>query len=97
MNIQIKTRTITEISKKTGNFTISVFSSDCDSPSIFNSQVLEEPKIIDNVDGTEGELMLTSVNDENGELVEGELFITASDADKYQRGGVDDDLLIYVD
>jgi hypothetical protein len=92
-----KIRTITEVSKKTGDFNISVFLDDSNAPSIFKSQILTEPKIIDNVEGKEGELFLSSDNEDNGELIQGELFISSDESENYQRGGVDNDLLIYVE
>ena len=100
---QVHIKTITEVSKSTGAFSIHSFSdknSDgSTAPSIFKSQVLTEVKIIDNVEGKEGELMISSDSEHVGKLENGELILDVSndDTQRYSRGGEDNAYLIYTE
>ena len=100
--IDTHVKTITEVSKKTGEFVIHCFSDMKDdgsvTPTLFKSQVLQETKIVDNVEGKEGELLLSYTGDGNvGSLTDGILRIEPQDDDptKYGRGGDDMEDLIY--
>ena len=61
----------TEVDKN-GDFLVSCFSDmnedGTTTPVLFKSEVLSAPKIIDNVNGKEGELMLSYVGDKVGEI-----------------------------
>lgn len=80
MKTETSVKTTTVVDVETNVFSISCFA-DMNSdgttvPSIFKSNVLSSNKIIDNVTGTEGELMLTYSGDTVGELNDnGELII----------------------
>lgn len=57
-------------------------------PSIYKSQVLEKPMIVDNTSGKEGELMLSHSGDNVGNINNnGELVIEpeGDDANKYEK------------
>lgn len=57
-------------------------------PSIYKSQVLEKPMIIDNTSGKEGELMLSHSGDTVGNInADGELIIEpqGDDPNKYEK------------
>lgn len=92
---QVHVKTITEVTKSTGMFFIRSFSDrngdGSTTPSIFKSQVLSEVKIIDNVYGKEGELMISSYSERIGKLENGELTLDVSndDVQRYNRGGTD--------
>ena len=96
-------KTITEVRKSTGTFSIHTFSdrnSDgSTTPSIFKSQILKEAKTIDNVEGKEGELMISSDSEYVGKLENGELILDVSndDTQRYSRGGKDNAYLIYTE
>ena len=100
---QVHVKTVTEVTKSTGMFSIRSFSdrnSDgSTTPFIFKSQVLSEAKIIDNVYGKEGELMISSYSEQIGKLENGELTLDVSndDVQRYNRGGMDDAYLTYTD
>ena len=61
--IETHIKTVTEVSKNSGDFTIHCFSDKkadgTTTPSVFKAQILQEPMEIDNVSGKEGELMLS--------------------------------------
>ena len=61
--------------------------------------MLSEAKIIDNVYGKEGELMISSYSEQIGKLENGELTLDVSndDVQRYNRGGMDDAYLTYTD
>jgi len=94
MKTEVSVKTITEVEKPSGVFLISCFSDGNEdgttTPSLFKSQVIDKSMEIDNVDGKEGELMLSySGNnvgdiDENGNLI---LNIDSVDDDvnKYEK------------
>lgn len=96
----------TEVSVKTrtegienGVFVITSFSDmnedGTKTPVIFKSEVLDSPKIIDNVKGKEGELLLSYIGDKVGEIDDkGNLIIEVEndDAEKYNK---QNDNLIY--
>lgn len=92
MRTEVSTKTISEVEKPTGVFLISCFSDmnadGTTTPSIFKAQVLSSPKIIDNINGKEGELMLSYEGDTLSEVNEkGELVIETPnyDANKYSK------------
>lgn len=92
MKTQVSVKTITEVEKNSGLFLISCFSDKNEdgstTPSIYKSQVLEKPMIVDNTSGTEGELMLSHVGETVGNVnSDGELIIKpeGDDADKYSK------------
>ena len=101
--IETHVKTVTEVIKNSGNFTIHCFSDKkadgTTTPSIFKTQVLQEPMEIDNVSGKEGELMLSYEGEKSGNLVNGELIIDPDndDANKYSRGGTNNTDLIYTE
>lgn len=99
MRTEVSVKTITEVDTKTGDFLISCFADmnedGSKTPSIYKSDVLDSNKIIDNVSGKEGELMLTYSGDTVGEINDdGELVINpdGDDANKYNK---QDENLIY--
>lgn len=103
MNITTHTKTITKVNKQTNELNIFCFS-DRNSeggydPSVYFSEVLEVPSIIDNVEGIEGEAMLGRVNENvTLELNEkGELLVNAyyEPSSRYSKGGTDDADLVY--
>lgn len=92
MRTQVNVKTITEVDETSNLFLISCFSDmnedGSTTPSIYKSQVLDKPMIIDNTSGKEGELMLSYVGDTVGNInSEGELVIEpqGDDADKYEK------------
>lgn len=97
----VSTKTIAEVEEKNNIFLISTFADmnedGTTTPSIYKSQVLEEPKIVDNQDGKEGELILSFEGDKVGSInsTDGTLTITPEndDADKYNKNNQGD--LIY--
>lgn len=92
MRTQVSVKTITEVEQSSGLFLINCFSDmnedGSTTPSIYKSQVLEKPMIVDNTSGKEGELMLsysgTTVGNinSNGELV---IEPDGDDATKYEK------------
>lgn len=90
---EINLRTISEIDATSGDFLISCSSDTTSRPAIFKSDVLDKEKIIDNVNGKEGELLLSYVGDKSGEINDdGELILNSDDADSYTK---QDENLIY--
>lgn len=93
MNISVHTKTITEVDAITGDFIIDCFADmnqgGSFTPSVFKSQVLFKPMIIDNMDGKEGELMLSHDNEPKvGKLTaDGDLILDLEkdDANKYEK------------
>lgn len=71
MRTEVSVKTRTEVDKN-GDFLVSCFSDmnedGTTTPVLFKSEVLSAPKIIDNVNGKEGELMLSYVGDKVGEI-----------------------------
>ena len=103
MNITTHTKTITTINQNTNALDILCFSdlnaSGGYDPSIYFSKILENPLIIDNVSGIEGEALLGKV-DENVTLQlnkKGELILNSyyEPSSRYHKGDVDDAYLIY--
>lgn len=99
MRTEVSVKTIAEVEIDSGEFIISCFSDMNDdgskTPSIYKSNVLDSEKIIDNVYGKEGELMLSYSGDTVGEINdEGNLIISPyeDDANKYNK---QDDNLTY--
>lgn len=100
----VHVKVITEVKPKAGTFSIHCFSDmkagGETTPTLFKSQILQEPTIVDNVEGKEGELMM-SFDEGNsvGELKDGVLTIEpAGDMpSKYSRGGTDNTDLIYTE
>lgn len=92
MRTEVSIKTATEVDAKSGDFLISCFADmnedGAKTPSIYKSDVLDSTKIIDNVSGKEGELMLTYSGDTVGEINDnGELIINpdGDDANKYNK------------
>lgn len=97
MNTETSVKTTAEIDIKTNCFTISCFADTNEDgtkvPSIYKSNVLSSSKIIDDVSGMEGELVLTYSGDKVGEINDaGYLIINPDedDANKYDK--VDENL-----
>lgn len=71
MRTEVSVKTRTEVDKN-GDFLVSCFSDmnedGTTTPVLFKSEVLSAPKIIDNTKGKEGELMLSYVGEEIGEI-----------------------------
>ena len=71
MKTEVSVKTRTEVDKN-GDFLVSCFSDmnedGTTTPVLFKSEVLSDPKIIDNTKGKEGELMLSYVGDKVGEI-----------------------------
>ena len=71
MRTEVSVKTRTEVDKN-GDFLVSCFSDmnedGTTTPVLFKSEVLSDPKIIDNTKGKEGELMLSYVGDKVGEI-----------------------------
>lgn len=95
----VSVKTITEVDKNDGVFLISCFSDRNEdgttTPVIFKSQVLEEPKIIDNISGKEGELMLSHSGDTVGSLNENGDLIIEVEGDDAERYSKENENLIY--
>lgn len=78
-------KVVSEITVSTGALIINCVFDDSDTPTFYKSRVLSEDKIIDNVQGKIGELLITHTDDgepmlnENGEL------ILSSDVDNLMR------------
>lgn len=78
-------KVVSEITVSTGALVINCVFDDSDTPTFYKSRVLSEDKIIDNVQGKIGELLITHTDDgepmlnENGEL------ILSSDVDNLMR------------
>lgn len=94
MRTQVSTKTITEVKQSDGTFSVSCFADKnadgTTTPSIYKSQVLNELKTIDNVNGKEGELMLAFSGKTAGRINEdGELLLEPEndDASKYSKVG----------
>lgn len=68
-------KVVSEITVSTGALVINCVFDDSDTPTFYKSRVLSEDKIIDNVQGKIGELLITHTDDgepmlnENGELI----------------------------
>lgn len=100
--VHVKTRT--EVLPEKNTFSIHCFS-DMDqdgstAPSIFKADLLQEPKIVDNVEGKEGELLLSHDDYNSGEIdSEGNLIIDTKKDDLesyyYHLGGTDNSDLLY--
>ena len=92
MRTQVSVKTITEVEQSSGLFLINCFSDMNDdgstTPSIYKSQVLEKPMIVDNTSGKEGELLLSHSGETVGSInSDGELIIEpeGDDANKYVK------------
>lgn len=92
MRTQVSVKTITEVEPSSGLFLINCFSDMNDdgstTPSIYKSQVLEKPMIVDNTSGKEGELLLSYSGNTVGNInIDGELVIEpeGDDANKYEK------------
>ena len=91
MRTEVSVKTRTEVDKN-GDFLVSCFSDmnedGTTTPVLFKSEVLSAPKIIDNVNGKEGELMLSYVGDKVGEIdSNGDLILDVEndDINKYNK------------
>lgn len=107
MQNSINVRTITEIITSTNpnSFVITSYADLAEGegndtgykPSIYKADLLTEPKIVDGVEGQEGELFLShTVDSGGGEINEnGELVIQPSDVDDVNKYEKSDENLIY--
>ena len=91
MRTEVSVKTRTEVDKN-GDFLVSCFSDmnedGTTTPVLFKSEVLSAPKIIDNVNGKEGELMLSYVGDKVGEIDDNGnliLYVENDDVNKYNK------------
>lgn len=91
MRTEVSVKTRTEVDKN-GDFLVSCFSDmnedGTTTPVLFKSEVLSAPKIIDNTNGKEGELMLSYVGDKVGEIDDnGNLILDVEndDVNKYNK------------
>lgn len=98
--VHVKTRT--EVLPEKNTFSIHCFSDmeqdGSTTPSIFQADLLQEPKIVDNVEGKEGELLLSHDDERAGEIdSDGNLIIdTENDnPELYSLGGTNNSDLIY--
>lgn len=89
---EVSVITTAEVDKNSGNFTISCFSNMNEdgtiTPTIYKSDVVETPKIVNNVVGKEGELLMSYSGNTVGEINnEGELVLEpdGDDANKYNK------------
>lgn len=101
---EVHVKVITEVKTKAGMFSIHCFSDTKPkgetTPTLFKSQILQEPTIVDNIEGKEGELMMSfSEGTSVGELKDGILTINPSGdtASKYSRGETDNAYLRYTE
>lgn len=92
MRTQVSVKTITEVEQSSGLFLINCFSDMNDdgstTPSIYKSQVLEKPMIVDNTSGKEGELLLSHSGETVGSINnDGELIIEpeGDDTNRYVK------------
>ena len=101
MTTEVPTRTITEMKDGDGvNLSIlcvpSMQDDGTENPTIYASNVLEEPLTIDNTSGVEGELIISSEETNAGSLNnDGEFIITTEvdDADRYSVDKTEGDLI----
>lgn len=98
----VSVKVITEVKTEAGVFSIHCFADRNEdgttTPTIFKAQILQEPTIVDNVKGQEGELIMSFGEGQSaGTLTEGVLTIDpeGDDATRYERGGEDGVDLIY--
>ena len=66
-------------------------------PRIFRAKILDEPIIVDNVSGKEGELFISSEIKDSALLKDGNLILDIPGAFRYSLGGEDDAYLLYND
>ena len=66
-------------------------------PRIFRAKILDEPIIVDNVSGKEGELFISSEIKDSALLKDGNLILDIPGAFRYNLGGEDDAYLLYND
>lgn len=101
MTTEVPTRTITEMKDGNGvNLSIlcvpSMQDDGTENPTIYSSNVLEEPLTIDNTSGIEGELIISSEETNAGSLNNNGEFIVnteVDDADKYSVDKTKGDLI----
>lgn len=101
MTTEVPTRTITEMKDGEGvNLSIlcvpSMQDDGSENPTIYSSQVLEEPLTVDAVNGIEGELIISSEETNAGSLnTAGDFIVNTEidDADKYSVDQTKGDLL----
>lgn len=100
MRRQASVKTITEVEPSNNLFMINCFSDlnedGSTTPNIYKSQVLDKTKIIDNVSGKEGELMLSHDSEADGSINElGELTIELSDDKEIEKYVKQQENLVY--
>ena len=101
MKTDVSVKTITEVEKESGIFLIYCFSDMNDdgstTPVIFKSQVLDKSMEIDNIDGQEGELMLSHYGENNNGSInsEGELILNIENGDRVNRYHKENEDLLY--
>ena len=78
-------KVVSEITVSTGALVINCVFDDSDTPTFYKSRVLSEDKIIDNVQGKIGELLITHTDDGEPMLNERGELILSSDVDNLMR------------
>lgn len=78
-------KVVSEITVSTGALVINCVFDDSDTPIFYKSRVLSEDKIIDNVQGKIGELLITHTDDGEPMLNEKGELILSSDVDNLMR------------
>ncbi len=78
-------KVVSEITVSTGALVINCVFDDSDTPTFYKSRVLSEDKIIDNVQGKIGELLITHTDDGEPMLNEKGELILSSDVDNLMR------------
>jgi hypothetical protein len=99
METNVSVKTITEVNKADGTFIISCFSDmnedGTTTPVVFKSQVLDKQMEIDNIEGKEGELMLSNYGDKVGNINKNGELILEVENDKINRYHKEDEDLLY--
>lgn len=98
MTIQVPTRTTTEVVNDKISITCvpSLNDEGNDRPSIYSSKILEDRTSVDNVEGVEGELIISSTEEDSARInSDGELIISLNndDVNKYSVDETKGDLL----
>lgn len=96
---EVSVKTVTEIAKDTGRFEINCFADMLEDgttrPSIFQAQIPDKEKVIDNVEVKEGELALSYKGKTVGELNKDGELIVEPDNDDPNKYSVEDQNLKY--
>lgn len=101
METEVSVKTLTEVNRDSGTFSITCFSdmtaSGTTYPSIFKSELPQERKTIDNVNFKEGELALSYKGDTVGSMTEGVLTIQPESGDDADNYSIQNQNLIYTE